>query len=217
MGRIYLIRHGQASFGAEDYDVLSPLGARQAARAGAALGPLTRVVTGTLRRHLDSAAAAGFAAPDPDPGWNEFDYLNVIAAAHPGLDSVAALRAHLTPDPQPIRAFQRLYEAALSRWMAGGAAGDYRETYADFTARAQGALMRALPQDGGAVAVVTSGGVISALVGRLLDLTPEATRRIDRVLVNAGITTLTTGRAGPVLMSLNAWGHLQEDALVTYR
>ncbi|HCT4576619.1 TPA: histidine phosphatase family protein, partial [Pseudomonas aeruginosa] len=30
MGSIYLIRHGQASFGADDYDVLSPTGIRQA-------------------------------------------------------------------------------------------------------------------------------------------------------------------------------------------
>lgn len=30
MATIYLIRHGQASFGAENYDKLSPLGERQA-------------------------------------------------------------------------------------------------------------------------------------------------------------------------------------------
>ena len=30
MSEIYFVRHGQASFGSEDYDRLSPLGVRQA-------------------------------------------------------------------------------------------------------------------------------------------------------------------------------------------
>ena len=34
MGTLYLVRHGQASFGAADYDNLSELGHRQAVRLG---------------------------------------------------------------------------------------------------------------------------------------------------------------------------------------
>jgi broad specificity phosphatase PhoE len=37
VGVILLVRHGQASFGGADYDVLSPSGERQARRLGAAL------------------------------------------------------------------------------------------------------------------------------------------------------------------------------------
>lgn len=214
MSRVHLIRHGQASFGAEDYDVLSDLGARQAALAGALLPRGARVISGTLRRHLDSAKAAGFAAPETDAAWNEFDYLDIIGVAHPGLDSVAALRAHLADESSPMRAFQVLYEAAIARWMEGGHETDYKETHADFTARTTAALNRAT---GGEVAVFTSGGVISTIVAGLLDLTPIATRRIDRVLVNGGITTLITGRNGPRLLSLNAQNHLQEDGFVTFR
>ncbi|EPM78754.1 hypothetical protein A249_34210, partial [Pseudomonas syringae pv. actinidiae ICMP 18804] len=40
MGSIYLIRHGQASFGADDYDVLSPVGIRQSRVLGAHLAGL---------------------------------------------------------------------------------------------------------------------------------------------------------------------------------
>ncbi|EXF47276.1 phosphoglycerate mutase family protein [Pseudomonas sp. BAY1663] len=40
MGSIYLIRHGQASFGAENYDVLSPLGYRQSEALGDYLAQL---------------------------------------------------------------------------------------------------------------------------------------------------------------------------------
>jgi broad specificity phosphatase PhoE len=34
MGTLYLVRHGQASFGADDYDQLSELGRRQSVRLG---------------------------------------------------------------------------------------------------------------------------------------------------------------------------------------
>ena len=34
MGTLYLVRHGQASFGADDYDQLSELGHRQSVRLG---------------------------------------------------------------------------------------------------------------------------------------------------------------------------------------
>lgn len=214
MGRVHLVRHGQASFGADDYDVLSDLGARQAARAGAVLPRDAYAISGTLRRHRDSAAAAGFAGAEADPAWNEFDYLDIIAVAHPGLGNMPALRAHLAHEPAPMQAFQALYEEAVARWMEADG-NSYRESRRDFVTRVEGALERASGK--GDAVVFTSGGVISALVAGLLDLTPAAARRIDRVLVNAGITTITTGRRGPQLLALNAQTHLQEDGLVTFR
>ena len=61
MGTLYLVRHGQASFGADDYDQLSALGQAQARRLGEywreSLGPELRfdaVLTGTLRRQLQT-------------------------------------------------------------------------------------------------------------------------------------------------------------------
>ncbi|MDE2077727.1 MAG: histidine phosphatase family protein, partial [Burkholderiales bacterium] len=61
MGAIYLIRHGQASFGASNYDQLSELGHQQARVLGEALLPrLARVdaaVTGTLQRHQATASS----------------------------------------------------------------------------------------------------------------------------------------------------------------
>ena len=55
MGTLYLVRHGQASFGADDYDQLSALGQRQAQRLGAYFQEkglqFDAVLMGTLRRH----------------------------------------------------------------------------------------------------------------------------------------------------------------------
>ena len=58
MGRLLLVRHGQASFGAADYDCLSELGHRQCVRLGQYLrergARFEAVVTGTLKRHAQS-------------------------------------------------------------------------------------------------------------------------------------------------------------------
>ena len=66
MASIYLIRHGQASFGAEDYDQLSTLGCRQAEVTGQYLRDagirLDAVYSGDLSRQQETArlAAAQF-------------------------------------------------------------------------------------------------------------------------------------------------------------
>ena len=76
MGQLYLVRHGQASFGADDYDQLSELGQRQSRRLGehwAERGVVfDAVITGTLKRHAQTwagiASGAGIdAVLDNDP------------------------------------------------------------------------------------------------------------------------------------------------------
>jgi hypothetical protein len=85
MGTLYLVRHGQASFGADDYDQLSARGRRRAcgwANTWRAQGQaFDAVLTGTLRRHAQTlkAFAEGLqitpeAAAD-GPGLNEYDSL----------------------------------------------------------------------------------------------------------------------------------------------
>ena len=82
MSQVLLVRHGQASWGAEDYDVLSDTGAEQArvlGRAFAARGLVPDlVVHGSMRRHRETARfvaeAAGWdLAVDEDAGWDEFE------------------------------------------------------------------------------------------------------------------------------------------------
>ncbi|MEQ9737575.1 MAG: phosphoglycerate mutase family protein, partial [Algiphilus sp.] len=62
MGAIYLIRHGQASFGKADYDQLSSTGMQQASRLGEALSMRLPhpdvVVAGAMLRHQQTAAKA---------------------------------------------------------------------------------------------------------------------------------------------------------------
>ena len=79
MGAIYLVRHGQASFGAADYDALSPRGFEQSTVVGVELlrreVSFSRAVSGTLARQRDTAATAMKVLGDlpvaEDDRWNE--------------------------------------------------------------------------------------------------------------------------------------------------
>ena len=110
MGSIYLIRHGQASFGADDYDVLSPTGIRQAEILGDHLLNLgvrfDRVLSGGLRRQQHTARAAlerlessGLATPEleVDPAFNEFEADAVIRAPAGPARGAAGSLAHPSP------------------------------------------------------------------------------------------------------------------------
>ena len=61
MGQVHFVRHGQASFGTDDYDRLSPLGWQQARWLGRHLSETGHrydaVVSGGMRRHRETAQA----------------------------------------------------------------------------------------------------------------------------------------------------------------
>ena len=222
MGVVLLVRHGQASFGAEDYDVLSETGWEQGRLLGrylAARGVVpTAVVRGDMRRHRETAEAVleggGWdLAVAQDDGWDEFDHLAVVAA-HPQ-----------PPDGElDRRGFQAFFEQATARWTSGEADADYPETYAAFLARVRGALARAADQagPGGTVLVVTSGGPVAAACAGLVD--PEgddaalarAWSRLNTVIVNSSVSRVVVGSAGPRLLTYNEHAHLEGDTL-TYR
>jgi broad specificity phosphatase PhoE len=209
MGQVLVVRHGQASYGAEDYDVLSETGEEQARRLGASLASLQPdlVVHGSLRRQRGTARimaeAAGWSASlEEDVRWNELDQLAQFAT----LEQV--------PDESDAAAFQRWYEQAMGRWSSGHHDDDYTESYAAFHDRAAAALDAVA--SGGTVVAVSSGGPISALVTRLLDGGPATYSRLLPTTVNTGVTRVVSGRRGLTLVSYNEHTHLGAD-LVTYR
>jgi broad specificity phosphatase PhoE len=214
VGVILLVRHGQASFGSADYDVLSPLGERQARRVGSALaGRGIRpdlIVSGSLVRQRDTAALLAAEAGWPPPGpansaWNEYDLNRMAMAGDDG---------QVPPDS---RAFQEALEVAMRRW-AAAAQLPLAETFAAFAARTESAVQAlAAGQPRGVTAVVaTSGGVIGWIAASLLGGGTELWVRLNRVSVNTGVTKLVTGRRGISLISFNDHSHLDE-AEISYR
>lgn len=226
MSVILLLRHGQASFGAANYDVLSPKGFRQAEVLGRSLLArgvhLDAAVSGTLARQRDTArttlaaAGAGNLAAQVDPGWDEYDHDGVYAG-------FAADQLGTPPvDPAEVsRAFQDRLEVALASWSAGTEGTGVRPEWTAFSARvaaATDAVVAGLGS-GQTVAVFTSGGVISAVCARLLALPPAAVVAFNRVTVNAAITKVVCGRRGATLVSFNDHAHFEGPAakLLTYR
>lgn len=212
MGELTLVRHGQAGDVMGDYDRLSELGLRQAARVGPALQgavPWDQAWSGTMRRHQLSAAAAlpSLAAPPPlqlDPRWNEFDHQEVIRVG------LAAGLGHAT-SPGVIPSF---FSAAMARWADPAHAHEYNEPYAVFYERVVAgldAVCAGLGQGGRAV-VFTSGGVISAVCRSLLGLSPLVSFEINLVLFNSGLTRLRVSGARRSLVQLNLSHHLEGEA-----
>ncbi len=224
MPSVLLIRHGQASFGATDYDVLSELGERQAAAVHAETvrrGVVdARLVAGGLRRQRDTALpwAERVEELEIDARWNEYDSADVLGAHSP---AAASLERPVGADGEALgtREFQGLLDEALLAWIAAGADSTASEPWPAFQGRCGAALTTLIEGLGGGetALVFTSGGVISALAGRLLGLPDSAMVAFNHVVVNAAITKVVRGRRGVSLVSFNEHGHLEPDHLVTYR
>ncbi|MEC9400168.1 MAG: histidine phosphatase family protein, partial [Myxococcota bacterium] len=219
VSEIYLIRHGQASFGAADYDKLSELGERQARAAGASLGHLGSpaiLASGTMRRHLGTCRGflESYAHDVPevreDAAFNEYDHDAVLAAVMEGwMDPDARMRWFAEQD-HPGRAFHELFLKAAARWVSGAHEEDYEEPFAVFSARVKQGLervTRALQPDEDAI-IFTSGGVISALAREVLRFPDEVLVEVNLSMLNAGLTHLRYTRRGLQLVTFNSASHL---------
>ncbi|GAA3630421.1 histidine phosphatase family protein [Streptomyces chitinivorans] len=221
---IHLVRHGQATFGAdtaEGYDVLSDLGRRQAEVAGAELARRAPrdpvVVCGTLARQRDTAEiiarTAGLpGAPHTDARWNEYDHIDLVERYGRAAPQDAPADASYGS-----RGVQAVLDRALAAWMADTGEGGWQR-FASGAADALRGLADGLRPGRDAV-VVTSGGVLAALCGGLLSAPPAGIVALNRVTVNAAITTLVAGSSGISLLAFNDHAHFagERRALLTYR
>ena len=227
MGKIYLLRHGQANLLGADYDRLSDLGRRQAERAGAALAAQGAApvvfVSGALKRQADTARhaaqAAGWRATlEIDADFDEYGHADLFGAAFPQFADYAALSEHIVTQPNPRRAFQDLFERAFAAWL-GGAKREGGLSWREFRERALGAVARIAKRcgEGESAVVVTSGGVIAAIAQGLIGLPDAETLKLHNPLYNASITRLMTRGEAMALSGFNDIGHLTPADLVTYR
>lgn len=231
MGAIYLLRHGQASFGSNNYDQLSATGHQQAKVLGAALkvrGVQPDVlVSGTMQRHQETAAGAlgdmgiALAGLHQHAGVNEFDHENVIEVAEPRYVDKLVMMGDMAASGDPRRAFQKFFQDAVSRWVGGNHDDEYKEPWSVFKLRCVSALEDLVRQTTpkGHTLVFTSGGTISVICAHLLGLSDAQAFTINWTLANAGITKILAGRDGLHLISINEHAHLEgaQPSLLTYR
>jgi broad specificity phosphatase PhoE len=216
---ILLVRHGQASWGSEDYDVLSPLGERQSWLLGRSLAE-RRVrpdvlVHGRMVRQRETARlvaeSAGWQGFEEDVAWDEMNHEEVLAR----------MPHSFAGDTPTRREFQAWFEAATDRWTAGDHDHEYDESFSAFSQRVLAALdglTHRLPERGTAV-VLTSGGPIARVVAELLEGGSGLHRMVAPVVVNTSVTKVVVGRRGATLVSFNEHAHLEtgDEDLVTYR
>lgn len=224
---LLLVRHGQASFGADDYDRLSERGWDQCRRLGDWLvrgGHRFRtVVVGGMRRHRETAeavaeafAAQGAPLPAPvvDAGFAEFDHQAVFQAYLDRDPDDPVAVASRSGDPRDVGAMLR---AALLAWARDELPG-VPESWAVFGQRVQaaGERLEALAGDDEAL-VLTSGGVISRLAQHALDVPIERAVELNLSLRNSALSEFHPHGGRLRMGSWNALPHLHgERALWTY-
>lgn len=236
MSTLYMIRHGQASFGTSDYDSLSDRGRHQASVLGAFF--LRSGIrfdaswSGTLRRQQqtlgevrDRFLDAGRDVPLPTEtvALDEYDYEAVLRALVPLIEKedpafIRDVRRMLSDR----RAFQKVFGRVMTRWASGHDSVDRLPSWSCFSARVNAGIQDIIERSdrGNQVAVFTSGGPIAAAVGSVMGLAAEKTVALSWQLVNASITRFKFSHRRISLATFNEFGHLErggDSGLITFR
>jgi broad specificity phosphatase PhoE len=228
MSALYLVRHGQAAFGTDDYDRLTALGEEQCRALGshwAALGrPLSGIYSGAMRRQRLSAeifAAASSVPVSEKPtvtvvaGLEEYDHellLEQYADA-----SGDGPQPSLRPDR---RVFHELLTRALRAWLDGGIPGP--EPFTAFRERCEAALEEVIRSTGrGSSAVLFgSAGSLAVAIQRILGMGDWDLLRLKLNFYNSGVSKLLFNDRDRVIESINSIAHLERPAtlrLITHR
>ncbi len=236
MSQLFFIRHGQASFGQENYDILSELGKEQSLLAAQYLLhtdlSFDRAYSGTLNRQVETAAvvlkhlqANTNAAPTLTKinGLNEYPFESIISHYFPLLASEdRSLYQHVEKAFTDNRSFQLLFDRAVNRWLAGDAHPDEIEGWNLFVERVDASIKQIAAENdkNSRILIFSSGGVISAALHLATRMTPYDSMRTGWGLVNTSITKFRFGSAGLILHTFNSYPHLesyQAGELITYR
>lgn len=239
MGRLFVVRHAQASFLSQNYDQLSELGETQSRLLGEYWARhrvvFDRVCTGPANRHQKTAQIvreaylrSGLDSPEAVM-MNEFDEFHgeaVLSKSLPQLLSNNPKIRELHNGMQNSRTenekranFQRLFEAVISMWAHGEIAPQDVESWQEFCARVNRGLASFLAsgQKSEAVAIFTSGGPLSVVVQRALHLSAQDTLRIAWMARNSSFSEFLFSGDRLTLSSFNSFPHLEDDSLLTYR
>ncbi|HTD04981.1 histidine phosphatase family protein [Undibacterium sp.] len=242
MGQIYLVRHGQASFGSQNYDQLSELGYQQAQHLGRWFDQsgllAARVVAGSMKRHQQTAQACMAELPagrqpasewQIDAGFNEYDHHEVLVKHVPAFEDPAEVKRFLSTTPNAKAAFQSLFQESMARWMDGRHDAEYGESWPAFRQRCIAALERQINHADPAKSIVvfTSGGTIATLCQYALGIPDRNVAELNWSLVNSAVTKLMfqsgqpPGKPGRLSLSyLNNFAHLEHlnaPNNITYR
>lgn len=220
MPELYLVRHAQASFGAENYDKLSPLGHEQSLELGLALKAQgvepDAFYVGDMVRHRETLEGVlkGLdltAEPEIHAGLNEFDFTNLLDAKYVG--QAAPENMHTERKSH----FRTLRDTVLE-WEQGGIP-NARESWHDFTNRVEAARQTIMNPDHKTVLAISSGGAIARMISHLLQCGPGQQIKLQLQMKNCAVNRFVYSAKSVYLHGFNETPHINaanEKRLLTY-
>lgn len=213
MSEFYLVRHGQASFGAKNYDKLSELGHQQARWLGEYFTSrditFSHAFMGDMVRHRETTQGIVDGLPQSpiitvDTGFNEFDFKNI------GNSYLAANPENSLPENPSPADFYRLLKLAMYAWSQDLLPQEtLGESWSDFKQRVQSALHTVCHQDSDKpILIVSSGGAISMLMSLVLGLDAKQVIELNMQVRNTSISHFYFNKTNIRLASFNNIPHL---------
>jgi broad specificity phosphatase PhoE len=239
MSRLFLVRHGQASFLERNYDKLSPKGEAQSRMLGEYWAGLKlcfdRVYTGPRVRQRETARIAGEAYKVADVAWPEptvlpeFDEFRAEAVIERSLPELIqtdegiremnlAFKAAQTR-PEQFKTFQAMFEVIIGRWADGKLPLEGIEPWVNFCSRVQLGLAElcARESDGQQIAIFSSGGPVGVAMQRALDLSTESTLKTAWMVRNCSYSEFLFSSGRFTLSTYNATPHFTDPEFLTHR
>jgi broad specificity phosphatase PhoE len=235
MASIYVIRHGQASFGAANYDKLSDLGCRQAEVLGHYLRDCNihfdAVYSGDLQRQRKTAELAIASQPESvqhhiDPRFNEVRNDEQLEVLVPQLlKTDAAIKALMDRGLSSSKDYQKVIEAVFNYWVSPACKTPGIQSWDDYSSDVRAALAAVIQAQGSGktVGIFTSGGTIATIVSQVLGLGGDNAYAFYEPVINCSVTRLFYN-ASKVSLSyfndhsfLDVLGSQNGEALLSYR
>lgn len=235
MSQLIFMRHGQASFGKGNYDILSELGKKQSIIAAQHLLKTKAVFdsaySGTLTRQIDTAklvlehirASSNNLSYSQYAGLNEYQFRGIIEHYFPILiANNTFLKDNEDLIFQDPRTFQLIFDQAIAEWLNAEKVPDGIESWSEFKYRVTAAVEQIISENAkdARILLFSSGGVISTILYLATGMSPYKAFRTGWGLVNASFTTFSFTKSGFTLQSFNTYSHLEsylDDKLITYR
>lgn len=208
MSKITLIRHGQASFGAQNYDRLSDLGRQQAAAVGEYFLQhqikFDRIIHGQMSRQVETAQIMARSKQHAsellqDKGADEFDsdqllsyYLPILAASSDDYYAKIYSQRKWFANGQD---FEVIFRALLLLWQQD--TNCPFESWLDFRQRVLSLFNRIETKFSGdkKIALVTSGGLISVAMQYILGFEDQTFTDMNLTINNASVTEIKLNRS----------------------
>ncbi len=235
MASIFLVRHGQASFGSSNYDVLSPLGEKQAKVAGEYFRDsgieFDAMYCGSLKRQIDTASIVA-ASQRRQPQLNLDERFNEIRVEEQ-FDKLLPIAAIQNPTALTLMKnglksgnnYQKVLEILFFYWVSNDCSEVGIQTWAEYSAAVSAALQDVIVANGRGktLGIFTSGGTIATAVAHILELSGHSAYKFYEPVTNCSITRLIYSSDRVSVVSINDYSYLaiaganMDCDLVSYR